>query len=320
MVQTIVIGGGVSGLTSAIRLLENGFEVTIVTREHPQETTSAVAAAIWSGHGNNPTNQRWSRASLHVFNQMAQDESTGVVIARFRDIYPHTVPAPWYKNDLDFCEKISLEKLPDGYVDGYLMEIPLIQTPLYMTYLLDRFHQLGGELAYRTIESISDLYGEAPLLINCSGVWARYLADDERVHPLWGQVLLVHAPYLKELLMDDVAFTYIFPRRDGCVLGGVAIPDRWEREADPDVTEDILSRCEKLIPGIRDAEILSQKVGLRPGRDQVRLEREDVDGHVIIHNYGHGSVGFTLSWGCAEDVLLLAQGAVSDKSDVIGAS
>jgi D-amino-acid oxidase len=36
----------------------------------------------------------------------------------------------------------------------------------------------------------------------------------------------------------------------------------------------------------------------------VRLERDQLpDGRTVIHNYGHGGAGFTLSWGCAREVL-----------------
>ena len=38
--------------------------------------------------------------------------------------------------------------------------------------------------------------------------------------------------------------------------------------------------------------------GLRPFRQQVRLEKEGN----IIHNYGHGGSGYTLSFGCADEV------------------
>jgi D-amino-acid oxidase len=32
----------------------------------------------------------------------------------------------------------------------------------------------------------------------------------------------------------------------------------------------------------------------------VRLEAERIGATCVIHNYGHGGAGFTLSWGCAE--------------------
>jgi D-amino-acid oxidase len=44
------------------------------------------------------------------------------------------------------------------------------------------------------------------------------------------------------------------------------------------------------------------RVGLRPVRRQnIRLEREP--GTRIVHNYGHGGSGLTLSWGCAAEVV-----------------
>jgi len=41
-------------------------------------------------------------------------------------------------------------------------------------------------------------------------------------------------------------------------------------------------------------------------RSTVRLKREEMgDGRVVIHNYGHGGAGVTLSWGCATEVAAL---------------
>ena len=46
-----------------------------------------------------------------------------------------------------------------------------------------------------------------------------------------------------------------------------------------------------------------QRAGLRPYRPSVRLEREGR----LIHNYGHGGAGYTLAYGCAEDVAALLE-------------
>lgn len=44
--------------------------------------------------------------------------------------------------------------------------------------------------------------------------------------------------------------------------------------------------------------------GLRPFRDSsYRLEPEIVSGKFVVHNYGHGGAGITMSWGCAQEVV-----------------
>src|SRR5712671_4117939 len=63
--------------------------------------------------------------------------------------------------------------------------------------------------------------------------------------------------------------------------------------------------------------------GLRPYRDQTfRLESENVDGKFVVHNYGHGGAGITLSWGCAHEIvdLVTAHGiGTNDSVAVLGA-
>lgn len=69
-----------------------------------------------------------------------------------------------------------------------------------------------------------------------------------------------------------------------------------------------MDRCAELVPELRRAEVLELLVGLRPTRPTVRLEARPAHGTVprVIHNYGHGGSGITLSWGCADDVVGLA--------------
>jgi D-amino-acid oxidase len=52
--------------------------------------------------------------------------------------------------------------------------------------------------------------------------------------------------------------------------------------------------------------VIEQQVGLRPARTRIRVEREQLGATTLIHNYGHGASGVSLSWGCAKDVVALA--------------
>ena len=67
--------------------------------------------------------------------------------------------------------------------------------------------------------------------------------------------------------------------------------------------EFIESGCRKLIPGLVHSTFLRNWVGLRPGRNKIRLNAEIIDGKLVVHNYGHGGAGVTLCWGCGTEVL-----------------
>ena len=61
---------------------------------------------------------------------------------------------------------------------------------------------------------------------------------------------------------------------------------------------------------LADAKIFDVRVGLRPLRPTVRLEKEILrNGTPLIHNYGHVGAGYTLSWGCAFYMLKLVESA-----------
>ncbi|HET9900623.1 MAG TPA: FAD-dependent oxidoreductase, partial [Actinomycetes bacterium] len=76
------------------------------------------------------------------------------------------------------------------------------------------------------------------------------------------------------------------------------------QDPDPLVAAAIVERCASLLPALRDAAIVDTRVGLRPSRPAVRLEGSTLlDGRPVVHCYGHGGAGMTLSYGCAEDVV-----------------
>jgi D-amino-acid oxidase len=71
-------------------------------------------------------------------------------------------------------------------------------------------------------------------------------------------------------------------------------------------------RCVEFLPALAAAEVDAAepvRVGLRPfRRGGVRLGREP--GRRLVHNYGHGGSGVTLSWGCALEAAELVEGLV----------
>jgi D-amino-acid oxidase len=75
------------------------------------------------------------------------------------------------------------------------------------------------------------------------------------------------------------------------------------------VAAAILERARVLVPALADAPVRAHRVGLRPARPTVRLDAESRDGRRVVHCYGHGGAGVTLSWGCAADVVALIEAA-----------
>ena len=312
MSQIIVIGSGVSGLSCARNLQLAGYDVRILSREMPLSTTSVAAGAVWSGSDATGRMRSWASVTLEHFLKLTDVSDSGVTIQRTREVYAQPVPDPWYRDRLSFFQRIPSGDLRPGLQDGYLMDVPMVAPPLYLQNLYDQFVAAGGSISMRAVETLDELTDAARLLVNCSGVGAKELASDEAVYPIRGQTLLLETSDIAVGYMDNDAVDHIFPRGDGVLVGGIKVPGDWKTEIDDRVTADIIDRCSQIEPTVADARIVRQFTGLRPGRHQVRLELERLTKDCgVIHNYGHAGVGYTLSWGCAEEVLSLAQSALN---------
>jgi D-amino-acid oxidase len=170
----------------------------------------------------------------------------------------------------------------------------------YLAWLARRVEELDGTITRLNHSALPD----TGLVVNCSGLGARLLAGDHSVVPVRGQVVVVEQVGIDRWWIDAETPSYVVPRSADVVLGGTADEGEWSRTPDPATAESILERATQIEPRLAGARILRHKVGLRPGRPSVRLER---DGDVI-HCYGHGGCGVTVSWGCADDVVELAGG------------
>ncbi len=307
--DSIVIGCGVSGLTCGIRLLEAGRSVQIWARALPPNTTSNVAAAVWYPYKAYPEELvgRWAAAAYAEFTRLAEQPGAGVAMREGSEIFPYAVDDPWWRDALPGFRRATPAELPDGYVDGYTFAAPIIEMPVYLGYLMRRFESLGGSIQVRALESLDAALDVSDVVINCAGLGARELVGDGSLFAIRGQVVRVAQIGIERFWLDDYGprgLAYIIPRSQDIILGGTA-GDGDERLApDPAIAEAIVERCAALEPRLRDAPILEHRVGLRPGRPSVRLEAErPAPGKLLVHNYGHGGAGVTLSWGCADEVL-----------------
>jgi D-amino-acid oxidase len=311
--RATIIGSGVNGLTTAIVLQEAGWDVAIWTAAPPQHTTSIVAAAIWYPYKAYPEQAvlRWGTTAFTIFAELAAEPGSGVIMRDGVEIWLHPVANPWWRSAVPGFGRCVAADLPPGYQDGYAFRVPVIDMPIYLGYLLKRFVSAGGTIETRQLRSLDEALANGTVVINCAGLAARELIGDTSLVPIRGQVVWVTNPGIERFMLDESdseKSTYIVPRLNDCVLGGTADEGAWDTTPDPAVAEDILRRCTALEPQLSQAHIIGHRVGLRPARPAIRLERETrPDGSTYIHNYGHGGAGVTLSWGCAYEVAQLAE-------------
>ena len=304
-----VVGAGVSGLSSAIRLLESGHDVQIVSDKFSPETVSDVAAAIWYPFLVKPVDRAdtWGIVTYSVLQRMCEEiPKAGVNMRDGREYLREVVNLPPWRDDIAAFRILEDEEIPSGYVFGWEFRAPVIEMPLYMPWLMDRFEELGGTFKQGFIDNLQDLEGE--VVVNCVGLGARELCDDREIKPARGQIIFVKQdPGIGHFDQQPETLTYTIPRSDVTVLGGTAQVGDWDLEIRDEDNDLILRKVEAVWPDLDRSKIVGGTVGLRPSRTEVRLEEEDIGGVRIIHNYGHGGAGVTLSWGCAQEVVSIAE-------------
>ncbi|HTJ39684.1 MAG TPA: FAD-dependent oxidoreductase [Dactylosporangium sp.] len=314
MDDVIVLGAGVIGLTCAVRLLERGARVRVVSADEPAHTGSRLAAAVWYPTRTDPDPRvlAWARETYDELMTQAGAGVPGVVPRPTRMILRTPSGTPWWASAVpDFAVHPGGSSASAG-PDEWRFTVPSVEMPLYLPWLADRIRELGGTIALGRVERLGELDGQAGTLINATGLGARLLADDPAVFPARGQVVGVANPGLVTSVRDEEhpgGMTYVHPRSRDVVLGGTFQAGEWSETPDPGTTEAILRRCAELVPELEGARPLWEAAGLRPARrGGPRVEADAValpGGTRIVHAYGHGGAGVTLSWGCAAEVARL---------------
>jgi D-amino-acid oxidase len=309
--DVLVVGAGVTGLTTAVCLAEAGLGVTIRADRPPEETTSSVAGAIWGPHLVERSERvtRWGSETLAVLTGMASDPATGVHMATGVEATRTPGEFPHWGQVLGNLSPADPASLPGGFAEGWRYTAPAAFMPVYLQYLLARFRQAGGQVHTAVVTSLADVARgtAARAIVNCAGIGARDLVPDPAVSPVRGQVVVAANPGITEFFIgpsDSTAeLIYLFPHGDVVLLGGTEQAGNWSLDPDPQTAQRIVRDCASIHPGLRTTRILAHRVGLRPVRPKVRLESETLGaGQIVVHNYGHGGAGITLSWGCAREV------------------
>jgi D-amino-acid oxidase len=343
--RVAIVGAGVSGLTCGMVFAERGHRTTIFAKEIGQQTTSGAAAALWFPYDVEPTDKviPWALKTFRTLSDLARNPESGVSMIELRQFSgsreiqipdwaislgaQFVIPSPstslrtgsvengaareaatWTRRpqaEGTGSEQIKSLKL---FKSGFSLCVPLMDTTIYLDYLANRFLRDGGSITEDVrFEKLEDVDPRFDLVINCAGIGARELSHDADLEPHRGQVAIV--PRVKDLpyavVCDDAPLVYAIPRTNDCVFGGTNELSN-DLAVDSETTARIVADCSRALQ-IEKPNVLAARVGLRPfRRSGVRVERAHLrDDRTVVHNYGHGGSGFTLSWGCANAVFQL---------------
>ena len=320
--RVAIVGAGVSGLTCGVVFAERGHRTAIFAKELGQQTTSGAAAALWFPYDVEPANKviPWALETFRMLIGLAGSAESGVSIVELRQfsrtgaiqipdwalpLGGRSLPSSIMSSQVE----TSLDQKSVEFAGGFVLNVPLMDTTIYLGYLANRFLKADGQIIENVcFEKLEDVDPKFDLVINCAGIGARELAHDADLESHRGQVAIV--PRIKDLpyavVCDDAPLMYAIPRTNDCVFGGTNDLND-DLGVDSETTARIVAECSRALK-IEKPNLLAERVGLRPFRKSgVRVERAHLrDGRTLVHNYGHGGSGFTHSWGCAEGVFELA--------------
>ena len=335
-VECAVLGCGVIGLSTAIRLMQKGMKVTLYASAQPPETTSNIACALFLPLWVDPDAENvelsgqtleWSRRSWQCFSLLESEKACGIRLIKNYELVSN-------KNESDhireFFSEVSRVYDPRNesitvstQKEIVIFDTYLVETPSYMSYLFETCKKLGCNFVERKFLFIEEIFElNENIIFNCIGLSAGKVFGDINVFPARGQLSLFALP---EILTCNFSYgdneLCFIPRSDYLIVGSL-----YETEYDIETADEathqrlmellhhrgaISAETAAILTYLSGTAPVKLIAGLRPARKGgVRLEREVISGKIVVHNYGHGGSGITLSWGTVESAIALLDGAI----------
>ena len=259
-----VLGCGAVGLATARLLQQRGAEVTIYAKDLPPQTTSNIAGGQWA-----PTSVM-DRARRTAESDALLARASRLAHRRYQQLPAAEFGIRWLENYIlsdhpleQWWEQDLVRELYPDARDLGPREHPfparyarrfttmLIEPPIYLSALLRDVRLAGGRVVVKELadrEQLSEIPEAA--LVNCTGLGAKALFGDEELEPVRGQLtFLLPQPEVDYIVITDGL--YMFPRRDGILLGGTFEHGNWSLDADEATRRRILDGHHVLFEGMR---------------------------------------------------------------------
>ncbi|XP_061196294.1 D-aspartate oxidase-like [Saccostrea echinata] len=328
MYNIAVLGAGIIGVSTALNIQKQlpSARVKIISEKFGQETTSWGAGGLFRPTAKfirgvpEETIRKWSRTGWEFYSSLAVSDKAkeaGMQIVSGYILSQTKVENPVYKDVVYTFHELSREsklKLGFGHYNyAYMVTTVIATVREYLPWLFERFKENGGQTEQRRIDDLNELVGVYDVVVNCTGFGSRTLFGDTSMFPVRGHLLRVKAPWIKNFVFteDDA---YLIPNGDLLVVGGCRQENNFNLNIESKDREGILERCLKIFPALKGAVIDHEWVGLRPTRFPIRIEKEVLQlkkGPLkVVHNYGHGANGISMSWGTSKDAAELVKEAL----------
>lgn len=304
-----IVGAGISGLSCAYLLSDKKCSIDIIAKAFSPDITSNRAAAFWFPYHirNDKRGIEWARTSYNIYKKLSADFVTGISMKQLIKVLRENVVEEepvW----IEFmpegsCNIIPKKQLQKGILKAYDVTVPLIETQIFLPYLKEYVAEKNVRFIQKEVNNFNDLQNDYDFIINCTALGAKKLCNDETIIPVRGQVALIETKIDFPIYLDNEKPLYIVPRKDAMIIGGTYEENVYDEETEPSIIRQLLQNAYEVFPELKQQKIIGSWAGLRPYRPIVRVEKENN----TIHNYGHGGSGFTLAFGCAEEVVQMMQ-------------
>lgn len=227
-VPIAIIGAGIIGMATAHILRDQGYSVTVYSRDFIPNTTSNKAAGIWSPHfGLGAMNEdqfaRCKDISYAVFSHLATCENP-----EFRGVFL----LPTYSEKSQFT---VTDPLPESCVVVQVNGVSKVckkkqklvfDLNIYLSDLFEKGKNKGVVFIEKNIESLDELM-QLPqaVIFNCAGLGSRELFNDHELYPVKGHLVVYEAQSEIDFLVcnhhqkENIFFSLI-PWKSQLLLGG----------------------------------------------------------------------------------------------------
>lgn len=261
-----VLGAGAVGLASARLLQDRGWDVTIYSKDLSPNTTSNIAGGQWS-----PTSVYDDDKLTPQFE--AQFESA----MRHAYRYFQNLAGPRY--GVRWISNYSIEDQPttdDNFNDRYAQMYPelrdlapnqhpfpaqyvrhyntmLIEPAIYLPAMMQDFYAAGGKIVIREFKGQDDALSlSEQVIINCTGLGSKNIFQDDELMPIKGQLSFLLPQEEIDYMTVGNGGLYMFPRKDGILLGGTFKRNDWTTTPDPEDTQRIIAGHKEFFAAMDD--------------------------------------------------------------------